>query len=131
MLYMLDNALKNGDKWLEFLYAYNWFPKGLAKLGDPKRLACWNYLLAQEPSDPAVVCTEAGRHAFWMRGYTENKVKEDRIVNGGGLKVINYSSFRDIIRQAVRESSQKSLGPIEMGNLTRRHWNGLKEQNHT
>ena len=59
---MLDNALKHGDNWPELLYGYNWFPKGLAKLGDPKRLVRWNYLIAQEPSDPGVVHTEAERH---------------------------------------------------------------------
>ena len=93
MLYMLDNALKHGDNWPELLYGYSWFPKALAKLGDSKRLLRWNWLIAQEPRDPDVVLTEAPRHTFWMSGYAENKIKEDRIIDGGGFKVINYSDF--------------------------------------
>ena len=71
--------------------------------------------------------TEAGRHSFWLRGYAENKVKEDRIITNGGVKVIDYSSFKNTVQLAVHEISQKSLGPIEMGTILRRHWNGLKE----
>ena len=71
MLYMLNCALSNGGEWPEFLYAYNWFPRELVKLGESKRLARWNYLIAQEPRDTGA---EAGRHSFWMRGYAENKV---------------------------------------------------------
>ena len=64
---------------------------------------------------------------FAKLGTPKNKIKEDRIIDGGGFKVINYSSFRDIIQQAVLEISQKSLGPIEIGALTRHHLNVLKE----
>ena len=39
MLYLLNHALSNGGEWPEFLYAYNWFPRGLVKLGESKRQA--------------------------------------------------------------------------------------------
>ena len=102
------------------MYAYNWFPRGLVKLGESKWLACWNYLIAQKPQDIGVVYTEAGRHSFWLRGYAENKVKEDRIINNGGVKVIDYSSFKNTVQQAIREISQKSGGSSQ--GYYRRPW---------
>ena len=82
--------------------------------------------MRQEPEDPAI-CSEATRHSFWLAGYAENKLKDDRMVANGGYKIINYSEFREVISKAVLEISSKSLGPIEVGKLTRRHWNALNE----
>ena len=49
------------------------------------------------------------------------------MIKSNGYKVLNYSEFRDIIRSVASEIKSKSLGPIEIGNLGRRHWNALKE----
>ena len=82
--------------------------------------------MRQEPDDPAI-CTEATRHPFWLEGYADNKFKDDRMIANGDYKVINYSEFGEVIAKAVLEISTKSLGPIEVGKLTRRHWNALNE----
>ena len=127
MLYILDNALKHqGENWPELLCGYTWFPKALSRLSPAKRLLRWEWLMRQEPGDPDS-CTEAMRHPFWLAGYADNKLKDDRMIANGGFKVINYSEFREVIAKAVLEISQKSLGPIEVGKLTRRHWTPLNE----
>ena len=127
MLYILDNTLKHqGENWSTLLCGYTWFPKALSRLSPAKRLLPWERLMGQEPREPDS-CTEATRHPFWLVGYADNKLKDDRIIANGGFKVINYSGFREVIAKAVLEISNKSLGPIEVGKLTRRHWNALNE----
>ena len=49
------------------------------------------------------------------------------MIESNGYKILNYLEFRDIIRSVASEIKSKSLGPIEIGNLGRRHWNALKE----
>ena len=102
MLYMLDNALQHkGENWPALLYGYSWFPNALEHLGPTKRLLRWNWLKTQEPRDAEIVLTEATRHPFWMSGYADNKLKDDRIIASGGFKVITYPGFREVIAQAV------------------------------
>ena len=48
--------------------------------------------MRQEPEDPAI-CSEATRHSFWLAGYADNKLKDDRMIANGGYKIINYSEF--------------------------------------
>ena len=78
--------------------------KILKGLGAAKRDARWSYLLLQEPEDQGIVYTPERRHTFWQKGYAENKVKRDRIVNHRGVKVIDYSSFETTLLQAVRKT---------------------------
>ena len=42
-------------------------------------------------------------------------------------KTLNYLGFRSIIRSVANEVRVSNPGPVEVGNLTRRHWNNLKE----
>ena len=37
LLYILDQAVKNGGERLKLLYYYSWFPKGLKGVGQQKR----------------------------------------------------------------------------------------------
>ena len=42
-------------------------------------------------------------------------------------KTLNYHAFRAIIRQVANEVIVDSPGPVEVGHISRRHWNDLKE----
>lgn len=59
--------------------------------------------MGQEPGDPHS-CSEATRHPFWLVGYADNKLKDDRMIANGSFKIINYSEFREVIAKAVLES---------------------------
>ena len=127
MLFILDRALKNiGANWPALHNNYNWFPRGLSKVGAAKRLARWQYIMSKEPEDPDS-CSVTTRHLFWLQGYSENKLKDDRMIKNGGYKILNFSEFREVIKNAALEISTNSLGPIEVGKLTRHHWNALNE----
>ena len=49
------------------------------------------------------------------------------MIKNGGYKILNFSEFREVVQSAALEISTNSLGPIEVGKLTRRHWNALNE----
>ena len=49
------------------------------------------------------------------------------MIESNGYKILNYLEFRDLIKSVASEIKSKSLGPIEIGNLGRRHWNTLRE----
>ena len=42
-------------------------------------------------------------------------------------KTLNYLGFRAIIRSVANECIVDTPGPIEVGTISRRHWNALKE----
>ena len=92
--------------WPVLLYAYPWFPKGLKGVGLDKRTARLNYLLKYEPEEAGLVCEKDGRHNFWKEGFAKNKEKRDKVVEHGGLKVIDYPSLESIILKVVRESKK-------------------------
>ena len=108
------------------LNGYSWFPSVLSQLGTAKRQARWQWIMQHEPVDPDT-CSITTRHTFWLQGYSNRKLKDDRMIAAGGYKILNYSEFREVIRNVALEISSKSLGPIEVGNLTRRQWNALNE----
>ena len=103
MLFILENALKNtGANWPELLNGYAWFPRALSKLSPAKRLARWEWIMKQEPADPDS-CSVTTRHSFWLDGYADNKLKDDRMIANGGYKIINYSEFREVMqKQSLR-----------------------------
>ena len=82
--------------------------------------------MKQEPVDPDS-CSVTTKHLFWLPGYSDNKLKDDRMIEANGYKILNYAEFRGIIRSVASEIKSKSLGPIEIGNLGRSHWNALRE----
>ena len=49
------------------------------------------------------------------------------MIESNGYKTLNYKEFRGIIRSVASEVVTNNLGPIEIGGLSRRHWNALKE----
>ena len=95
-------------------------------MSQAKREASWQWITEHEPADPDA-CATTPRHSFWLPGFGTNKIKDDRMIEANGYKILNYAEFRDIIRSVASEIKSKSLGPIEIGNLGRRHWNALNE----
>ena len=76
MLFILERALNNTEaNWPALLNNYNWFPRGLSKVGAAKRLARWQYIMSKEPEDPDS-CSVTTRHSFWLQGYSENKLND-------------------------------------------------------
>ena len=127
LLFMLQKSLENGGKkWPELLKSFAWFPKVLFDIGQTKRTARWLWIESQEPDDHADFA-EAPRHSFWLAGYSNDKAKDDRMIESNGYKTLNYKEFRGIIRSVASEVKINNLGPIEIGGLSRRHWNALKE----
>ena len=127
LLYMLEQALANRDKnWPELLLSYAWFPSVLAEVSQPKRTARWEWIISHEHAEPADL-DATPHHSFWLQGFGNDKIKDDRMIESNGYKVLNYAQFRGIIRSVASEIQSNSLGPIEIGNLGRRHWNALKE----
>ena len=127
LLYMLRHALANkGKNWPELLLGFSWFPRVLSDVSQAKRDARWQWITEHEPVDPDA-CATTPRHSFWLPGFGNNKIKDDRMIEANGYKILNYAEFRDIIRSVASEIKSKSLGPIEIGNLGMRHWNALTE----
>ena len=127
MLFMLRNALQNkGKNWPELLMGFSWFPRVLGDVSQAKRDARWQWITEHEPADPDSLKT-IPKHSFWLQGYGNDKIKDDRMIEANGYKILNYAEFRGIIRSVASEIKSKSLGPIEIGNLGRRHWNALRE----
>ena len=127
LLFMLRNALANGDKsWAELLKSFDWFPKVLFDIGQPKQDARWTWIESKQPADLDNL-EETPHHSFWLSGYGNDKVKDDRMIESNCYKTLNYRGFRDIIRSVAAEVKLTTPGPIEIGNLGRRHWNALKE----
>ena len=98
MLFMLKNALQNkGKNWPELLGGFSWFPRVLSEVGQAKRDARWQWITEHEPADPDT-CLTTPRHTFWLPGYSTNKLKDDRMIEANGYKILNYSEFREVIR---------------------------------
>ena len=109
MLFILENALKNtGVNQPELVNGYSWFHRALSKLSPAKRLARWEWIMKQEPVDNDS-CSVTTRHSFWLQGYSDNKLKDDRMIANGGYKIVNYSEFREVIAKSALKISTKSL----------------------
>ena len=113
LLYMLEQAWANRDNnWPELLVSYAWFPSVLAEVSQIKRTARWEWIASQEPAEPADL-DATPRHSFWLKGFGNDKIKDDRMIESNGYKVLIYTEFRGIIRSVASEIQSKSLGPIE------------------
>ena len=66
-------------------------------------------------------------HTFWLKGYGSDKAKDDKMIESNCYKTLNYLGFWTIIRSVANEVRTTDPGPVEVGNLTRRHWDALKE----
>ena len=56
-----------------------------------------------------------------------DKVKDDKMIEANCYKTLNYFGFRGIIRTVASEVKLNDPGSVEVGNLSRRLWNNLKE----
>ena len=82
--------------------------------------------MSKKPEEPASG-EEIRPHVFWVRGYGQDKAKDDKLIEMNSFKALNYLSFRAIIRKVANECIVDTPGPCEIGSISRRHWNNLKE----
>ena len=108
------------------LRSFDWFPKVLFDIGQPKWDARWEWIQTKKPAD---IDSFNGipHHTFWLKGYGMDKAKDDKMIESNCYKTLNYHGFRAIIRSVASEVKLTDPGPVEVGNLGRRHWNALKE----
>ena len=64
---------------------------------------------------------------FWLKGFGADKAKDDKLVEMNCYKTLNYHAFRAIVRSVANEVIVDNPGPVEVGHISRRHWNDLKE----
>ena len=127
LLNLVDNALKNRDKkWPELLRSFSWFPKALLEVSQAKRQARWDSIISKKPEDPAPG-EVIQPHVYWLKGYGQDKAKDDKLIEMNSYKALNYHGFRAIIRSVANECIVDTPGPVEVGTISRRHWNALKE----
>ena len=128
LLNLVEHALKHEDaNWPGLLRLYGWFPKALLEIGQSKRQARWDWIMSKKPEDPALPGDVIQPHVFWVRGYGQDKAKDDKLIEMNSTKALNYFAFRGIIRQVANECIVNTPGPVEIGALSRRFWNNLRE----
>ena len=127
LLNLVENALQNRDaNWPGLLRLYSWFPKALLEVSQPKRQARWDWIMSKKPEEPAPG-EVIQPHVFWVRAYGQDKAKDDKLIEMNSFKALNYLSFRAIIRKVAKECIVDTPGPCEIGSISRRYWNNLKE----
>ena len=93
MLFMLRNALDNkGENLPELLLGFSWFPRVLSDVSQAKRDACWQWITEHEQEDPDSLKT-IPKHSFWLPGFGNDKMKDDRMIEANGYKILNYAEF--------------------------------------
>ena len=127
LLNLVENALQNrGKKWPELLRSFSWFPKALLEVSQEKRQVRWDWIVSKKPEDPAPG-EVIQPHVYWLKGYGQDKAKDDKLVEMNSYKTLNYHAFRAIIRSVANEVIVDNPCPVEVGSISRRHWNDLKE----
>ena len=128
LLNLVDNALNNkGKSWPGLLKSFSWFPKALLDISPAKREERWNWILSKKPEDTNEKGEAILPHTYWMKGYGADKAKDDKLVEMNSYKTLNYHAFRAIIRSVANEVIVDNPCPVEVGSISRRHWNDLKE----
>ena len=128
LLNLVDNALKNRDKkWPELLRLFPWFPKALLEVSQAKRDNRWDWINSKKPADTDGREEVIRHHTFWLKGFGADKAKDDKLIEMNCYKTLNYHAFRAIIRSVANECIVDTPGPVEVGTISRRHWNDLKE----
>ena len=97
------------------------------EIGQSKRQARWDWIMSKKPDDPVLPGDVIQQHVFWVRGYGQDKAKDDKLIEMNSTKALNYFAFRGIIRQVANECIVNTPGPVEIGALSRRFWNNLRE----
>merc|ERR1712002_109330 len=77
--------------------------------------------------DPVIPGDIVQQHCFWVRGYGEDKAKDDKLIEMDAVKSLKYSSFRAIVRKVANVCITTEPGPVEIGSLSRRFWNNMRE----
>ena len=113
---------------INMLRIYDWYPGGLLEISQEKRSLRWDWIMARDPK----VSTEPGsvgppQHAFWAKGYGVSMAKDEMLYKADIVKSLNFRSFRSILLQVSEACLAKSLGPVEVMGMIRRHWNDLSE----
>ena len=127
LLNLVEKALLNREaNWPGLLRLYSWFPKALLEITQDKRQVRWDWIMSKQPDDPAPG-EVVQPHVFWVKGYGQDKAKDDKLIEQNSFKALNYFAFRAIIRQVANECIVDNPGPCEIGSISRRHWNNLKE----
>ena len=128
LLNLVDNALKSqGKSWPGLLKSFGWFPKALMEISPAKREERWDWIISQKPEEANKEGAVIRPHTYWMKGYGSDKAKNDKLIEMNCCKTLNYSSFFAIIRKVADEVSKDNPDPVEVGHISRRHWNDLKE----
>ena len=113
---------------INMLRIYDWYPGGLLEISQDKRTLRWDWIMAKDPG----VSVEAGsvgppQHAFWAKGYGVCMAKDEMLYKADIVKSLNFRSFRSILLQVSEACLARSLGPVEVMGMIRRHWNDLSE----
>jgi len=113
---------------INMLRIYDWYPGGLLEISQDKRTLRWDWIMAKDPK----VSVEAGsvgppQHAFWAKGYGVCMAKDEMLYKADIVKSLNFRSFRSILLQVSEACLARSLGPVEVMGMIRRHWNDLSE----
>ena len=128
LLNLVDNALNNRDKsWPGLLKSFSWFPKALLDISPAKREKRWDWILSKKPAEIEGRGEAIQHHTYWMKGYGADKAKDDKLIEMNCCKTLNYHAFRAIIRKVANEVIVDNPDPVEVGHISRRHWNDLKE----
>ena len=128
LLNLVHHALLHRDaNWPGLLRRYNWFPKALLEVSQAKRKARWDWIMSKQPDELVLPGDVIQHHVFWVQGYGQDKAKDDKLIEMNSTKALNYFGFRSIIRQVANDCIVNQPGPVEIGALSRRHWNNLRE----
>ena len=128
LLHLVRNALENRDKsWPGLLKSFPWFPKALLDISPAKRDNRWDWIQSKKPAEVEGGEEVIQHHTFWLKGYGADRAKDEKMIEMNCYKTLNYHGFRAIIRSVANEVRTTDPGPVEVGNISRRHWNDLKE----
>merc|ERR1712030_238045 len=97
-------------------------------IAQDKRTLRWDWIMAKDPGES----TGSGsvsppQHAFWAKGYGVSRAKDEMLYKADIVKSLNFKSFRSILLQVSEACLARSLGPVEVMGMIRRHWNDLSE----
>ena len=97
------------------------------EVSQAKRQARWDWINSKKPEDTGAPGEVIQHHTYWLKGFGQDKAKDDKLIEMNSYKTLNYHAFRAIIRSVANECIVDTPGPIEVGTISRRHWNALKE----
>ena len=113
---------------INMLRLMDWYPSGFLEIPQDKRTVRWEWIMAKDPGESSIPGkVTPTQHAFWVKGYGLSRAKDETLFKADVVKSLNFRSFRSILLQVSEDSLTKSLGPVEVMGMIRRHWNDLSE----